>query len=94
MLLPPRPYAAFGFASDALTRQRDDEVQEGADRAALRVRAELPEEEIFVGCTHAMVQALDPTLRIAFVLGANSRRRSASSSRRRTCCRGDRTVDE
>jgi RNA polymerase sigma factor (sigma-70 family) len=30
----------------------------------------LLEEEIFVGCTQAMLQALDPPHRIAFVLGA------------------------
>ncbi|HET9957041.1 MAG TPA: RNA polymerase sigma factor [Polyangiaceae bacterium] len=30
----------------------------------------LLEEEVFVGCTQAMLQALDPPLRMAFVLGA------------------------
>jgi RNA polymerase sigma factor (sigma-70 family) len=41
------------------------------DRAALRVAEQkLLEEEVFVGCTQAMLQSLDPTLRIAFVLGA------------------------
>jgi RNA polymerase sigma factor (sigma-70 family) len=41
------------------------------DPAALRkVEQRLLEEEVFVGCTQAMLQALDPQLRIAFVLGA------------------------
>ncbi len=34
------------------------------------VEQRLLEEEIFLGCTQAMLRALDPPLRIAFVLGA------------------------
>jgi RNA polymerase sigma factor (sigma-70 family) len=41
------------------------------DGTALRVAEEkVLEEEIFVGCTQAMLQSLDASLRVAFILGA------------------------
>lgn len=40
----------------------------------------LLEEEIFVGCTHAMLQALDKDQRIAFVLGAICELESAEAA--------------
>jgi RNA polymerase sigma factor (sigma-70 family) len=41
------------------------------DPSALRFAEQrILEEELFIGCTQAMLQALEPSLRIAFVLGA------------------------
>lgn len=41
-----------------------------APEALAQADERLLEEEVFIGCTQAMLQALDKTLRIAFVLGA------------------------
>ncbi len=43
--------------------------------------ARMLEEEVFLGCTQAMLQALDPPARIAFVLGALCELDAASAAR-------------
>lgn len=77
---------AYRIATRHLTRARkrfrrvsfeslaDDDLGQSpgpiAPEALAQADERLLEEEVFIGCTQAMLQALDKTLRIAFVLGA------------------------
>ncbi|MFZ5892548.1 MAG: RNA polymerase sigma factor [Myxococcota bacterium] len=58
------------FTFDTLEAELGQPPNAIADTALASAEERLLEEEIFLGCTQAMLRALDPPLRIAFVLGA------------------------
>jgi RNA polymerase sigma factor (sigma-70 family) len=76
---------AYSVATRQLLRQRKRDKRDRFERLeatlgqpenqfdtaqAPSAEERLLEEEVFLGCTQAMLRALDPSLRIAFVLGA------------------------